>query len=356
MNTATIPANIKIGPDTINELPDLLKKCGSKVLLVHGHRPVEDGLLSKVRTILNKANFPHANLGQILPNPKYDSVKRGIKVARKENCDIILSLGGGSTLQCAKAIALGMGYKGDVWDFWTGKKKAKKVYPIASILTNPSSGTEISSGCTIVKKGKQKTVHDPKLKCTFTILDPNVAMYPIYPTVNQIFSIFEHLFFAYLEKDAATQQRAVELLKELLECSKKLEANDHDVEARTELFRIGLLTHLEIGSVKIGFEKLANNVSFQFSLPEGSAGSALFVAWCKELDEENKMKICKLGQDLFGLEKNDFNKTLQEFAKYFDGMNLPLSIKETGLQISNKTLLKAAKTKEDKKILKNANY
>lgn len=117
---------IKIGPDSLEELPDLIQGCAHKALLVHGHRPVEDGLLTKVRILLNKEQVPYANMGQILPNPTYKSVKRGIKIARKENCDVIIALGGGSTLQCAKGIALGLHYKGDVWDFWTGKKNQRK--------------------------------------------------------------------------------------------------------------------------------------------------------------------------------------------------------------------------------------
>ncbi|WP_304737370.1 iron-containing alcohol dehydrogenase [Dubosiella newyorkensis] len=112
MSTFTIPTHIEIGPDSLSKLPALIKAHGTKVLLVHGHRPLEDGLLQKVRVLLNEEHVPHANLGQILPNPKYSSVKRGIEVARKEKCDIILALGGGSTLQCAKGIALGVPYQG----------------------------------------------------------------------------------------------------------------------------------------------------------------------------------------------------------------------------------------------------
>lgn len=176
MNNSTKNCQIVLGPKSIDQLPELLAKAGHKVLLVHGHRPVEDGLLATVRLILNQAGFPHANLGQILPNPKYESVKRGIETARKEDCDIILSLGGGSTLQCAKGIALGLYYKGDVWDFWTGKKKPKKTAVVASVLTNPASGAELSSGCTIVRKGKQREIHLPSLVCDFAILDPTLSM------------------------------------------------------------------------------------------------------------------------------------------------------------------------------------
>lgn len=355
MNTNSIPKQIRLGPDSLNELPKLLEQQGHKVLLVHGHRPVEDGLLVKVRKILNEAGFEHANMGQILPNPKYDSVKRGIKTARKEHCDIILALGGGSTLQCAKAIALGLGYKGDVWDFWTGKKKPKKVYPVASVLTNPASGSELSSSCTIVRKGKQKTVHLKELVCAFAILDPKLSMYPMYPTMNQIFGIFEHLFLSYLENDGKEQEAAAQLLKDLYACSSALAKDINDIEARTELYRIGLQTHTEIGSVTSKFENLADNLSFSCSLPEGSAGSALFASWCKTLSDPEKQKVADLGKELFGSEQPSYQTTISQLQQWFEKMGLPQNLREAGLTVSSKTLESIADNKQQKKVLLDAN-
>ena len=346
---------IELGPDSLNQLPELLAQCGSKVLLVHGHRPVEDGLLVKVRLLLNQAGFPHANMGQILPNPKYGSVKRGIKTARKENCDIILSLGGGSTLQCAKAIALGLHYKGDVWDFWTGKKKAANVCPIASILTNPASGAELSQGCTIVRKGVQKTIHSPLLACRFAILDPKLSQYPFYPTMNQTFVLFLHLFFAWLEKPGAQKQEALLLLKSLFACLKQLEARISDVGARTELYRVGLLSHSQIDDVTLGFEKLSGALSFAFSLPEGSAASALFPAWCDRQNDEVQAQIAALAAALFGLENASYEQAMAAFKKAFTAMQMPLSLPEAGLEVSSRQLGRIASSKSEKALLHAAN-
>lgn len=351
----SVSPQFEIGADSLEKLPELLRKNGTKVLLVHGHRPVEDGLLAKVRILLEKNDFPCANLGQILPNPKYGSVKRGIQVARKENCDIILSLGGGSTLQCAKGIALGLHYKGDVWDFWTGKAKPAHVCPIGSILTNPASSAELSESCTLVKKGKQKTVHYPELVCTFTVMDPKLSMYPVYPTMNQAFGLFEHLFFAWLEKDGAAKDNAEKLMKRLLPCSETLRQNFQDLEARTELYRIGLGARREVGSVNIGIEKLADALSFAFSLPEGSAGSCLFAAWCDELDEKDRRKVAELGRKVYDLPEASYEKTMAAFEARFREMNMPLTIPEAGLVVNNKTLYTIAQNKKEKKLLKKAN-
>lgn len=355
MKTNTIPPQIKLAPGALSQLPALLRQQGKKVLLVHGHRPVEDGLLAKVRVLLDEAGFPHANMGQILPNPKYSSVKRGIEIARKEDCDIILALGGGSTLQCAKAIGLGLGYKGDVWDFWNNKKKPKRVYPIASILTNPSSASELSENCTIVRKGEQKTIHFPELVCKFAILDPELSMYPTYPTMNQIFGIFEHLFLAYLEQDPPKTKEAADLLKDLRKCSDALAKNINDVKARTELYRVGLLAHTQIGSVKSPFEGLTDRLAFACSLPAGSAGSALFAPWCDELSEEEKERIAQLGMDMFDFSKPSYKKTIKELTKWFEKMSLPQSLEAAGLKLDKKTIHHIAKDKHQKKVLEKAN-
>ncbi len=355
MKTNTIPQQVKLAPGALSQLPALLRQYGKKVLLVHGHRPVEDGLLEKVRVLLDEANFPSANMGQILPNPKYGSVKRGIEIARKEDCDIILALGGGSTLQCAKAIGLGLGYKGDVWDFWKEKKKPKHVYPIASILTNPSSASELSENCTIVRKGEQKTIHLPELVCKFAILDPELSMYPSYPTMNQIFGIFEHLFLAYLEQDPPKTKEAANLLKDLRHCSDALAKNINDVEARTELYRVGLLAHTQIGSVKSPFEGLTDRLAFACSLPAGSAGSALFAPWCDSLSKEEKERIAQLGMDMFDFPKPSYKKTIAELTKWFEKMNLPQSLEAAGVKLDKKTIAHIAKAKHQKKVLKKAN-
>lgn len=356
MKNNTFPNQVHLAPGALAQLPTLLRQQGTKVLLVHGHRPVEDGLLAKVRVLLDKSGFPSANMGQILPNPKYSSVKRGIKIARKENCDIILALGGGSTLQCAKAIALGLGYKGDVWDFWKGKKKPKHVYPVASILTNPSSASELSENCTIVRKGEQKTIHLPELVCKFAILDPELSMYPLYPTMNQIFGIFEHLFLAYLEQDPPKTKEAALLLKDLRQCSDALAKDINDVEARTKLYRVGLLAHSQIGSVKSPFEGLTDRLAFACSLPEGSAGSALFAAWCDELSGEEKERIAQLGMDMFDFPKPSYKKTIEKLTQWFEKMGLPQSLRAAGVNINKKTLEHVAKDKHQEKVLEKAKF
>lgn len=354
MHDKKLAGHIEIGPDTLQKLPELLSECGHKVLLVHGHRPVEDGLLSKVRTLLAQSDFPYASMGQILPNPKIQSVKRGVKIAREENCDIILALGGGSTLQCAKAIALGVKSKGKIWSYWTGRRKPKKALPVASILTNPASGTELSDGCTLVDKGKRKTIHSPLFTCAFAILDPTLAAYPFYPTMNQIFTLFVDLFTDALDSDQQKQQEAMELLKDLLDTALALEGNNEDVKARTRLFEIGLKSHRELGRESFGYKDLANKLAFVCSMPDGSAASSLFTAWCLEQEPERQEQIAKVGAQVLGLEEAAFEQTLEALRQQIAHMRLPRSLKETGIHLSEEDWHALAHDKTSRRLLERA--
>lgn len=350
MSTFTIPTHVEIGPDSLMQLPALLKKSGHKVLLVHGHRPVEDGLLQQVRTLLNEAGFPHANMGQILPNPKYSSVKRGIKIARKEKCDIILALGGGSTLQCAKGIALGIPYDGDVWDFWTGKAKPKKATPVASVLTDPSTGTELSATCTLVRKGKQKKIETPLIESAFAILDPKLSMLPFYPTMGQCFDAFVHLFVDYFHTDGMQQEMNEMLMHSLLNAIHALEKNINDIQARNDLFWIGLLSHTFHEKNKSAFASLAEQLAFAYSLNAGNAESSLFLAWCSLLENKEKEQLKKLSRALF-----DSEDPIEPLQKEIKAMKLALSIPETGLIVSDEDLKNLTSDKQEQEILVQSN-
>lgn len=353
-NTLTLPDSIHLGAGTLSQLPELLKPLGHKVLLVHGHRPVEDGLLVKVRKLLFDAGFEFANMGQILPNPKYGSVKRGIKIARAEGCDIILSLGGGSTLQCAKAIALGLNYKGDVWDFWTGKKKPQNVCPIASILTNPSSGSELSDGCTIVKGDKRKTVHYEQLKSSLSILDPELSLYPRYPTMNQVFLVFIRIFFAWLSIDDERKPAAEDLMKQILDCGSALEANINDIPARTALYRIFLETYLSLPKPVDNLAALGDDLGFSASMPAGSGVSALFFAWLSLQDQSVRDTVESLKTPL-GFENDSCPTVVESLEKRFLAMGLPLDLPQAGLRLTQKQIATIASSAQDEKILTLAN-
>lgn len=317
------------GPGSLQELPLLLQ--GQKVLLVHGHRPVEDGLLQKVRVLLEQHGIARENMGQILPDPTFKSVKRGIRLCRKTGCTMVLSLGGGSTLQCARGIALGVPYKGKIKDFWNGKKKPKKALAVAAVLTDPATGDELSDSCTLVKKGKQKKFRSPMLTCRFAILDPEQSQYPPYPTMNQGFVLVARLFACALEARDRQLPACREIMDGLLESIQGLETDIHNMEARTGLYKAGVQVHRLPVSDKSGLTTLAGDLAFACSLPLGTALSALFPAWWDVMMQKKPAQMQRISHILLGC---GAQRGRQRMLSLISEMNLAASLPEAGLKLT----------------------
>lgn len=317
------------GPGSLQQLPLLLE--GQKVLLVHGHRPVEDGLLQKVRVLLEQHGIARENMGQILPDPTFKSVKRGIRLCRKTGCTMVLSLGGGSTLQCARGIALGVPYKGKIKDFWNGKKKPKKALAVAAVLTDPATGDELSDSCTLVKKGKQKKFRSPMLTCRFAILDPEQSQYPPYPTMNQGFVLVARLFACALEARDRQLPACREIMDGLLESIQGLETDIHNMEARTGLYKAGVQVHRLPVSDKSGLTTLAGDLAFACSLPLGTALSALFPAWWDVMMQKKPAQMQRISHILLGY---GAQQGRQRMLSLISEMNLAASLPEAGLKLT----------------------
>lgn len=143
------PTRLLFGKGVIEKLPDVMSQFGKKILLTYGGGSIKKlGLYQKVMELLH--DYEIIELSGIQPNPKYDpSVLEGVRLCKEHKVDVILSVGGGSVLDCSKAIAAGACYDGDPWDLISYKVKAKAALPIVDILTLAATGSEYDSGCVI---------------------------------------------------------------------------------------------------------------------------------------------------------------------------------------------------------------
>ena len=129
------PTRLIFGKGVVEQLPEVMRQYGKRILLTYGGGSIKKiGLYDKVKTLLS--DFEIVELSGIQPNPKYDpSVLDGVKLCKEHDVDVILSVGGGSVLDCSKAIAAGAKYDGDPWDLISYKVKAKDALPIVDIIT-----------------------------------------------------------------------------------------------------------------------------------------------------------------------------------------------------------------------------
>ncbi|NLP33724.1 MAG: iron-containing alcohol dehydrogenase, partial [Clostridiales bacterium] len=148
------PTKVIFGKDVEQQVGAEIKKWGGSKVLVHygGSSAKKSGLLDLVETSLKNANLDYVMLGGVQPNPRLSLVKEGIELCRKEGVDFILGVGGGSAIDSAKAIALGVPYEGDVWDIYEGKYTPTTALPHCNILTLAATGTETSSSSVITNE------------------------------------------------------------------------------------------------------------------------------------------------------------------------------------------------------------
>ncbi len=178
------PTEVVFGEKSEEQVAKLVRKYGGTKVLVHygGGSAVRSGLVEKVCSLLQDEGIGFITLGGVVPNPRLSLVHKGIDICRKEGVDFILAIGGGSVIDSSKAIAYGVCYDGEVWDFYLGKAKPERMLPVASVLTIPAAGSEMSEASVItnedgdVKLGYSNDLSRPR----FAIMNP-VAPSPCHP-------------------------------------------------------------------------------------------------------------------------------------------------------------------------------
>ena len=244
------PTAFIFGKETENEAGKYVKKFGGTKVLIHygGGSVVRSGLLDRVKASLDKEGIPFVELGGVKPNPRSGLVYEGIDLARKENVDFILAVGGGSTIDSSKAIAAGVPYDGDFWDFYSGKL-IEEALPVGTVLTIAAAGSEGSPNSVItkeegmLKRGSNGDAIRPK----FSILNPALTQtLPAYQSAAGITDIIAHLYERYLTntKDVEVTDRLIEaLLLTMRNEAPKVIENPDNYEARANIMWAGMMAH-----------------------------------------------------------------------------------------------------------------
>ena len=244
------PTYFAFGKDTELDTGKYVKRFGGSKVLVHfgGGSVVRSGLLDRVKQSLEKESIAYVELGGVKPNPRSGLVYEGIDLCRKEGVDFVLAVGGGSTIDSAKAIAAGVVYDGDFWDFYQGKL-VNEALPIGTVLTIAAAGSEGSPDSVITyedgmfKRGATGEGLRPK----FTILNPALTQtLPPYQTACGITDIMAHLYERYLTNTADVEctDRVIEaLMLTMINEAPKVMADPNDYQARANIMWAGMMAH-----------------------------------------------------------------------------------------------------------------
>lgn len=266
------PTYFAFGKDAEMQCGSLVKRFGGSKVLIHfgGGSVVRSGLLDRVKESLTKEGIAFVELGGVKPNPRSGLVYEGIDLCKKENVDFILAVGGGSTIDSSKAIAAGVVYDGDFWDFYEGKPVTEAL-PIGTVLTIAAAGSEGSPDSVItkeegmIKRGASGEAYRPK----FSVLNPALTQtLPAYQTACGITDIIAHLYERYLTntKNVEVTDRMIEaLIMAMVNEGPKVIENPDDYDARANIMWGGMMAHNNSCGVGRSQDWTSHNIEHELS-------------------------------------------------------------------------------------------
>jgi alcohol dehydrogenase YqhD (iron-dependent ADH family) len=308
------PTKLIFGRGQLAQLASLLTGYGKRVLLVYGGGSIKrSGLYDEVMTILRQAGAEVHELPGVEPNPRLSTVHKGVAICRQEQIDFILAVGGGSVIDCTKAIAVGARYAGDVWEVITGKARATGGVPFGTVLTLAATGSEMNAGSVITNwetKEKLGWFGAPYTFPTFSILDPvHTFTVPRDQTVNGIVDMMSHSLEQYFHRAANTplQDRWIEgLLRTVIEAAPQVLANLEDYEARETLLYCGTMALNQFVSMGTGGDwathGMEHEVSAIYDIPHGGGLAILTPNWMKYCLDANPGRFAQLAVRVFDVD------------------------------------------------------
>lgn len=318
------PTTIIFGQDTLAQIGPETSKLGQRVMLVYGQNSLAaNGTLEQIRRYLEQEGLSVFEYGGVKSNPTLSHVRQGIKMAKKENIDVIVAAGGGSVIDSAKAISAGALADHDVWQFFRGRKSIKNTIPLACVLTLAAAGSEMNGGMVITnEETSHKFGTGNRLLCPkVSILDPTLtytvnSAYTAYGAVDAIAHILE---FYFTTRDPATpvQDRFMEgLILNIMDSCNRVLADPCDYPARADLMWCTTLalngwTAAGLGLVGFPMHMIEHSLSAIYDVPHGAGLSVVMPGWLKYKAKEKPAKFAQLGRRLFRLEGQDIGTARQ---------------------------------------------
>jgi len=340
------PTRVVFGRESEEKLPQLIQQYGGGKVLVHygGGSARRSGLLDKVEKMLSEAGIAYVELGGVVPNPLLSKVREGIELCRKEKVDFILAVGGGSVIDSSKAIGYGVGYAGDVWDFWDGKAVPQSCLPIGVMLTIPAAGSEMSSSTVITNdEGMLKRGFNSDLcRCKFAIMNPErTYTLPPYQTAAGATDIMMHTmerYFSKYEDALLTDAIAEALLKTVMAAAKEVLISPDDYTYRAAIMWASSLSHndlTECGTEKdFASHKLEHELSGLFGVTHGAGLAAIWGSWARYVMDKHLSRFEKFAVNVMGVLQDFTNprmtalRGIEAMEAFFLAIDMPTSIPE----------------------------
>lgn len=352
MNNFTFysPTEFVFGRETESRTAELVKKYGgSKVLIVYGGGSViRSGLLARVESVLSDAGIAYVELGGIQPNPTDPKVYEGIELGRREGIDFILPVGGGSVIDTAKAIAVGIPFEGDFWDFFIGKAVPEKAVRIGVVLTIPAAGSEGSGNSVITKLDglKKLSLRTPEvLRPAFAVMNPELTYtLPAWQTACGITDMMAHImerYFTNTEDTEVTDRICEGTLKAIIYEAMRVTIEPCNYGACANLMWAGMIAHN--GTCGVGCEEdwsshfLEHEVSAVYNVSHGAGLAVIFPAWLTYMAEHHAGKVAQYAARVWDVPKSTDCKAMalegiRRFKSFLHSIGMPVTFRELGIE------------------------
>ncbi len=345
------PTEVVFGKGAEEKTGFYAAKYGKKVLLVYGEGSVvKSGLLDRVKDSLETEGLSVCLYGGAHPNPALSHAEEGVKAALDFGADLIIGIGGGSSIDTGKAIAHGAANPGiPLWDLWIGKVPLMQSLPVGAVLTMPAAGSEMSNSAVLTNEeiGKKAGITTDFNRCRFAIMNPALgSTIPPYQLAAGVADIMMHTMERYFIPDShaeLTDEIAEGLLRTVIKNGKAILEDPADYNAMGEIFWASSLSHNNLTECGRGRDfsvhKLGHALSARYGATHGASLAAVWGAWAEELYMDCLPRFCRFAEKVWGIkdkeEESAAKEGIRQTVEYFSSIGMPTSLAELGITPSD---------------------
>ncbi len=325
-----------------------------RVLLVCGQgHVVKSGLLDRITQSLKDAGVEYFELQGVRPNPEITSVRKGVEIAKKNSIDFILAVGGGSVIDCAKAIAVASLYDGDAWDIYQRPNPVKRntAIDLGTVLTIPAAGSEASASSVLSNDelGLKTSHGGDHIRPKVAFMNPELTFsLPTYQTAAGIVDMCAHLFERFCsstESTTVTDGIALSLLRSIRTAALTLMRDPHNYTARADIMWASTLAHNGIAGIGRDEDWTSHALEHEMSamrtdVTHGAGLAVIMPAWMKYVYSANPYRFAELGREVFGLmPTGDVNQdalnAIDAVKSFFVSLGMPSYMEDFGFDPSD---------------------
>ncbi|MGE5528651.1 MAG: iron-containing alcohol dehydrogenase [Patescibacteria group bacterium] len=342
----SLPTRIFFGRGAIRHLGHAAAACGRSALVVYGQTSARrSGLVDEVLARLRAEGITAEELGGVEPNPRITSARKGAELCKSRGIELVLAIGGGSAIDCAKAVAAGAAYEGDPWDFFCGRAEVKKALPVGAILTLAAAGSEMNGNSVMTNPAtlEKRAAGSPLWRPRFSILDPSYTMsVPRAQTVNGIVDIMVHVLEQYLNLTPAVplQDRLAEgILLTAIENAPLVLADPHDYDARANLMWCGSMAIN--GLIAAGVDEdwathgIEHAVSAVHDIAHAAGLAVIWPRWAEYVLPAGAGKFAQYAARVWGIEERDSLRAaragIAATGDFFTRLGAPATLAQAGV-------------------------